>query len=108
MEKHALEKLGYKVVPKTDGREALLAFEKESDKFDLVITDQTMPHMTGVDLAHKLISVRPDIPIVLCTGFSEKVNADSARAMGIRAFLMKPFTIQEIARTIRSALNAKT
>lgn len=107
LEKSALEELGYEVIPKTDGREALLAFKKESDKFDLVITDQTMPHMTGVDLANELISVRPDIPIVLCTGFSEKVNADSAKAMGIRAFLMKPFTIEEIAKTIRSALNAK-
>jgi PAS domain S-box-containing protein len=108
MEKHALEKLGYTVIPKADSREALSAFKNDSKKFDLVITDQTMPHMTGVDLAKELISVRPDIPIVLCTGFSEKVNADSAKAMGIRAFLMKPFTIEEIARTIRGALNVKT
>jgi len=107
LEKRALEKLGYTVIPKVDSREALSAFKKESNKFDLVITDQTMPHMTGVDLAKELISIRPDIPIVLCTGFSEKVNADSAKTMGIRAFLMKPFTIQEIATTIRNALNAK-
>jgi PAS domain S-box-containing protein len=107
MEKRALEELGYTVIPKANGRDALSAFKKESDKFDIVITDQTMPHMTGVDLAKELISVRPDIPIVLCTGFSEKVNADSAMAMGIRAFLMKPFTIQEIAKIIRSALNTK-
>jgi PAS domain S-box-containing protein len=108
MEKRALEKLGYEVTPKTDGREALLAFKKESGKFDLVITDQTMPHMTGIDLANELISVRPDIPIILCTGFSEKVNADSAKAMGIKAFIMKPFTIKEMATTIRNALNTKT
>jgi PAS domain S-box-containing protein len=107
MEKRVLEKLGYTVTPKADSREALLAFKKESDKFDLVITDQTMPHMTGIDLANELISLRPDIPIVLCTGFSEKVNADSAKAMGIRAFLMKPFTIEEIAKTVRIALSVK-
>ncbi|MCX5805724.1 MAG: response regulator [Proteobacteria bacterium] len=107
MEKRTLAKLGYTVIPKTDSREALSAFKKEPDKFDLVITDQTMPHITGIDLAKELISIRPDIPIILCTGFSEKVNADSSKALGIRGFLMKPFTIQEIAKIIRSVLNTK-
>lgn len=108
MGKHVLEDLGYEVVPKTDGLEALSAFQEESSKFDLVITDQTMPYMTGTDLARELISVRPDIPIVLCTGFSELVNAESSKAFGIKAFLMKPFSVQEIARTIRRVLDGKS
>jgi len=64
--------------------------------------------MTGTDLARELISVRPDIPIVLCTGFSELVNAESSKAFGIKAFLMKPFSVQEIARTIRRVLDGKS
>jgi len=107
MGKHVLEGLGYEVVLKSDGVEALSAFREESAQFDLVITDQTMPYMTGTDLARELISVRPDIPIVLCTGFSELVNAESSKAFGIRAFLMKPFSVQEIARTIRSVLDGE-
>ncbi|OPY77928.1 MAG: Blue-light-activated protein [Syntrophorhabdus sp. PtaU1.Bin153] len=108
MGKHVLEGLGYEVVVKADGLEALSAFREESAKFDLVITDQTMPYMTGTDLARELILVKPDIPIVLCTGFSELVNAESSKAFGIKAFLMKPFSVQEIARTIRRVLDGKS
>jgi PAS domain S-box-containing protein len=108
MGKHVLEGLGYEVVIKADGLEALSAFREESTRFDLVITDQTMPYMTGTDLARELILVKPDIPIVLCTGFSELVNAESSKAFGIKAFLMKPFTVQEIARTIRRVLDGES
>lgn len=69
-----------------------------------VITDQTMPQMTGVRLAEELLRIRPDIPIILCTGYSEKVDANAARAMGIRRFLMKPFSVQEMSQIIREAL----
>ena len=72
--------------------------------FDLVITDQTMPRMTGIELAGALVKVRPDIPVILCTGFSEKVNGETVGHDGIRSFVMKPFSIQEISKHIRAAL----
>ncbi len=99
-----LKGLGYRVVSKTDGREALDLFKANPEGFDLIITDQTMPHMTGVELAQEMIGMRGDIPIILATGFSHRVDADSARAAGIRAFVMKPLTRSEIAHTIREVL----
>jgi YesN/AraC family two-component response regulator len=74
-------------------------------RFDLVITDQTMPEMTGVELAKEVLAIRPDMPIIMCTGFSYVVDADKARAAGIKAFAMKPLTKREIARTIRKVLD---
>ena len=74
--------------------------------FDFVITDQTMADATGVELAKEILAIRPDIPVVLCTGFSHLVNEESARRAGIRAFAMKPLTKREIARTIRKVLDA--
>ena len=99
-----LERLGYRVTAKPSGRAALTAFKKKPEAFDLVITDQTMPRMSGVELAGALAKVRSDIPVILCTGFSERVNGETFGQHGIRAFVMKPFTIQEISRHIRSAL----
>jgi CheY-like chemotaxis protein len=95
---------GYAVTAKTDDLEALALFQKDPGAFDLVITDQTMPQMTGVRLAEELLRIRPDIPIILCTGYREKVDANAARAMGIRRFLMKPFSVQEMSQIIREAL----
>jgi CheY-like chemotaxis protein len=99
-----LKGLGYRVVPKTNGREALDLFKADPEAFDLIITDQTMPHMTGVELAREMIGIRGAIPIILATGFSQRVDADSARAAGIRAFVIKPLTRSEIAHTIREVL----
>ncbi len=101
---HMLEKLGYNVVAKTDSLEALDVFRAESGAFDLVITDQTMPKMTGEKLAKSILGIRPDIPIILCTGFSEIIDADEAKALGIREFVMKPFTVREMAEKIRKVL----
>jgi CheY-like chemotaxis protein len=101
---HGLERLGYQVTALADGRSALAFFKKDPDAFDVVITDQIMPHMTGLELASTLVKVRPDISIILCTGFSEKVNGGTAGECGIRNFVMKPFTLQEITRLIRKAL----
>jgi PAS domain S-box-containing protein len=100
-----LTRLGYKVTARAEGRSALTAFKKDPKVFDLVITDQTMPRMSGVELAAALVKIRPDIPIVLCTGFSEKVNGGTVGRNGIREFIMKPFTLQEITTLIRKALN---
>jgi len=99
-----LERLGYRVLAKTDSLEALELFREAPDGFDLVITDQTMPHMTGKALAKELMAIRPEIPIILCTGFSEQIDEDSAREMGIRAFVPKPIVMRETAQAIRKAL----
>jgi DNA-binding NtrC family response regulator len=92
------------VIGKTDVLEALEAFKEKPDAFDLVITDQTMPHLTGRDLAEELLRIRPDIPIILCTGFSEVMHEEEAKAMGIREFIMKPFSLNEMAGIIRKSL----
>ena len=103
-----LGKLGYEVTARASGRTAVAAFQKDPNAFDLVITDQTMPRMSGVELARSLVKVRPDIPIILNTGFSEKVNGDSVGRDGIRAFMMKPFTAGEISALIRKVLDGRS
>jgi CheY-like chemotaxis protein len=100
-----LERLAYEVVPRTSSIEALEAFRAQPDKFDLVITDQTMPNMTGEMLAKELMGIRPDIPIILCTGYSELISKERAKAMGIREYVMKPLVIRELATTIRKVLD---
>jgi PAS domain S-box-containing protein len=100
-----LEHLGYRVTARADGRSALTAFKKDPAAFDLVITDQIMPKMTGLELAGAIAALRPDMPIVLCTGFSEKVNEEVVGTLGVRAVLMKPYTIREVSRVIRQALS---
>jgi PAS domain S-box-containing protein len=101
-----LEKLGYKVTARSSGRTAGAAFKKDPRAFDLVITDQTMPRMSGLELARSLIKIRPEIPIILNTGFSEKVNGDAVGRDGIRGFLMKPFSIGELSALIRKVLES--
>lgn len=99
-----LEGLGYHVTARTSSVEALEAFRAQPQKFDLVITDQTMPNMTGMDLAQALFRIRPDIPVILCTGFSELVTEERARDMGIRQFIMKPVVRSELAGIVRKVL----
>ncbi|MBW2086710.1 MAG: PAS domain S-box protein, partial [Deltaproteobacteria bacterium] len=99
-----LERLGYKVTAKTSSLEALEVFKAEPEGFDLVITDQTMPQMTGEKLAQELLSIRPDIPVILCTGFSERLTAEKIKEMGVRALIMKPVVINQLARIIRQVL----
>jgi two-component system CheB/CheR fusion protein len=103
-----LERLGYRVAVKTDSEEALALFRKAPEMFDLVITDQTMPRMTGINMAAEILRTRPDIPVVLCTGFSEMVDANGARDRGVCEFLMKPFSVREMAESIRRALDKKS
>lgn len=99
-----LEKMGYRVTTKTNSQEALIAFQAHHEQFDVVITDQTMPIMTGVELAQKFLDIRPDIPIILCTGYSSQVSQDIAQARGIREFAMKPLTMHGIATLLRKVL----
>ncbi len=102
-----LESLGYRVIAKTNSLEALEAFRAQPDAFDVVITDMTMPALTGIDLAEEMMAIRPDIPIILCTGFSELINANQAKEAGIREFVMKPFVARAFAKTIRKVLAGK-
>jgi PAS domain S-box-containing protein len=102
--REVLGRLGYEVVATTDSTHALSIFSGEPHRFQCVITDYTMPKKTGVELAKDLMRIRPDIPIILCTGHSEMISRDKARALGIREFFMKPLLKREIAETIRRVL----
>lgn len=99
-----LTRFGYDVVMHTSSVEALEAFRAVPHRFDLVITDQTMPNMSGETLARALRRIRPDIPIILCTGFSHVMNAEKARALGINAFCMKPLIANDLVRVIQSVI----
>jgi CheY-like chemotaxis protein len=97
----ALGLLGYRVRVCSNGLEALAAFEADPAAVDLVISDMTMPGMTGDVLAGRLKAVRPELPVILCTGYSEKTSAETARAQGIDAFVMKPVLMADLTRLIR-------
>ena len=105
--KQILEELGYRVDVRTNSLEALKTFHENQNTFDAVITDQTMPAMTGEGLARALLGVRPDIPIILCTGFSHTMTLEKAHAMGIRTCLMKPLLIRDLATALHQALEPK-
>ncbi len=100
-----LRSLGYDVTLKTSSIEALETFRARPYAFDLVITDMTMPGLTGKELARNLLEIRPDIPIVICTGFSEQIDGKEAREIGIRDFLMKPYVISKLGKSIRKVLS---
>jgi CheY-like chemotaxis protein len=100
-----LESLGYQVTVALDGRKALALFKVNPDGFDLVLTDMTMPGMTGEELAKELMRLRPNIPVILCTGFSARIEEKKAMAMGIRAFVCKPVLKRELAETLRRVLD---
>ena len=105
MSKKLLESLGYRVEVRSNGIEALEFFKVNPESFDLIITDMTMPNMTGAQLAEQLMSVRSDIPIILCTGFSTMIDEKKSNAMGIRAFVLKPIIKSDIAKIIRMVLD---
>ncbi len=102
-----LERLGYEVTAVTASTEAWRIFLGDTMRFDLVITDQTMPGMTGTMLAEKILGVRKDMPIILCTGHSDTVSPEKAQTLGIKAFVMKPVVSGDLARTIRRVLDAQ-
>lgn len=99
------EKMGYSVSTGINGIEALDLFQDESNKFDLVITDMTMPKMTGDILATKLKAIKPDIPIIICTGYSKKMSNELAAEIGINAICYKPLSLKDLGKTIRKVLN---
>jgi signal transduction histidine kinase/CheY-like chemotaxis protein len=101
-----LGSLGYKVTIRTSSFEALELFKEKSDEFDLVMTDMTMPSMTGDEFSMEIRKIRQDIPIILCTGYSNKIDEKLAKSIGIDAFAYKPYTKSDIAKTIRELLDA--
>ncbi|MGV1099106.1 PAS domain S-box protein [Thiovibrio sp. JS02] len=98
--------LGYQVTARTSSVDALALFRNEPDSFDLIVTDYTMPNMTGGELARQMLAIRPDIPIILCTGFSEVFTEEKAKALGIKGYVMKPLSIHDLAQTCRSVLDS--
>jgi CheY-like chemotaxis protein len=102
-----LERLGYRVTKKTDARDAFEAFRSNPRSFDVVLTDYTMPHLTGIELARKILEIRPEMPIILCTGYSEKAAEEAAeKAENIRC-AMKPLDGKQLAELVRSSLDEK-
>ena len=105
MSRQRLERLGYGVVGKTDSIEALEVFRAEPDRFDLVITDYTMPNMTGFDLSKEILHIRPDVPIIMCSGLHEPVPREKIKEIGIRDFFEKPIGNDDFARLIQDVLD---
>ncbi len=100
-----LERLGYKVTVQTSSVDALDVFKASPESFDLVITDMTMPSMTGDQLAREMLLIKPNIPIIICTGFSERVNKEQAEVIGVKGFLMKPVVKFDMAQMVRKVLD---
>ncbi|MCK9296729.1 MAG: cache domain-containing protein [Desulfobulbaceae bacterium] len=102
-----LEMLGYRVVGKTDSREAFAYFKEHAGEVDLVITDFTMPHMTGLDLAKEIRKIRPELPILLCTGYNTGFSEAELKEAGINAFILKPVVRKELAGVVRKVLDSR-
>ena len=100
-----LERLGYSVESLTSSIEALELFKARPDEFDLVITDMTMPNLTGEKLAGELMKIRADVPVILCTGFSEQITEERAKGLGIREFILKPLLMNKLAGTVRRVMD---
>ncbi len=105
LERQLLERLGYHVTVRTSSIDALQVFKAKPFAFDLVISDMTMPNMTGVQLAKELISIRPDISVIICTGFSERISAKKTSIYGVKGFLMKPVSKSDMAKMVRQVLD---
>jgi len=100
-----LEYLGYSVETHNKSAYALNEFKKLPQRYDLVISDMTMPEMNGDELAKKMIEIRPDIPIIICTGYNPQIDEITAKTIGLKAFIFKPLTFQKLATTVRNVLD---
>lgn len=105
LEEHMLERLGYKVTTQDSSLDALALVNADPDRFDLVITDMTMPEMTGDVLAQKLQEIIPELPVIICTGFSEKISRESAASIGVKGLLYKPIVKSEFAKMVRNVID---
>ncbi|HKJ63879.1 MAG TPA: response regulator [Desulfopila sp.] len=99
-----LERMGHRVVSTTDSREALQMIRKDPEEYDLVLTDQAMPQISGDQLAQKIIALRPDMPLILCTGFSYSIDEHEARRMGFEALLAKPILGADLTAVVSRCL----
>jgi PAS domain S-box-containing protein len=106
--RQSLQRLGYEVVSRTSPIEALELFKAKPDHFHLVITDQTMPGMTGDVLARELMRLRPGLPVIICTGYSQTVDQKKAMQIGVKAFVMKPLLISELSAAVRKSLGKES
>ncbi len=107
MLKSILSHLGYEVIVTNSSEEALQLLSTSQAAFDLLITDMTMPNLTGLELIAKALDIHPDLPVILCTGYSELVSEEQARALGIHHYLMKPLSVYELTMMVRKALDEK-
>ena len=105
--RNRLERLGYQVVAETSPDQALKLFRDIPNQFDLVITDMSMPQMTGDRFVQEILKIRPDIPTILCTGYSEKIDKQKAKEMGIRQYIEKPINRSVLAKLVRNVLDEK-
>lgn len=105
LQKKILERLGYRVTERVSSLEAFKAFEANPDKFDLVISDMTMPGMTGDKLAQRLLALKPNLPIIICTGYSDRINEESAGTLGIKGLIMKPVRKNDLVQMVRDVLD---
>ncbi|MCP3953069.1 MAG: PAS domain S-box protein, partial [Desulfobacterales bacterium] len=105
LEQQMLERLGYRVTSRVSSLEALEAFRENPDAYDMVVTDMAMPNMTGDQFAREVKTIRPEIPILICTGFSERINQVEAEAIGVAGFLMKPIIKSDLAKMVREVLD---
>ncbi|MBN1516596.1 Cache 3/Cache 2 fusion domain-containing protein [Candidatus Sumerlaeota bacterium] len=99
---------GYKVVAKTDSVEALELFRENPRAFDLVITDMTMPRMTGDQLTQEIIAIRHDMPVILCTGYNERISEERAKEIGVREFVLKPWNLKTLTAVVKKTLNSRS
>jgi CheY-like chemotaxis protein len=102
--KQMIEFLGYRVTARVNSLEALTLFQKDPYAFDLVITDLVMPIMSGEELAQNILAIRPDIPVILITGFAEQMTSEKAGLIGVKNLVTKPLVMKDIAKLIRDAL----
>jgi CheY-like chemotaxis protein len=103
--KDMLEQMGYRVDARTSSVEALAALHAGQGRYDLLITDMTMPELTGDELAARALKLCPDLPVIICTGYSERIDKERAAAIGARALLLKPLSLHKLATTVRRVLD---
>jgi len=108
MAEQQLKQMGYQVMTSNDSAHALNIFLDNKDDFDLVITDMIMPKMTGKTLSQKIHKLKPDIPIILCSGYSDDIDPDTIQKIGVTQYLMKPIGMNDLARAVKDALQKKT
>ena len=106
LNRQRLERLGYEVKSTTKPVEALEWFRADPDQFDVIITDMTIPRMTGDRLTKEILTIRPEMPVIICTGYSERMSAKKAEGLGVRKYLEKPIGLRNMAEALREALDA--